>query len=358
GGESFGFLSVRDALAKSVNTIFAQLNIRVGPQATVDAAVKLGLPANTLGLADNYANVFGTASPRVIDMANAYATLAAGGRRAEPYLVKSMDFVDGSQANWAASPVVQDAVSPQVAADAVEAMTRVVESGSAGGARALGRPAAGKTGTTTENRAVWFDGFTPQAATAVGMYLPDKDGNAQPLQGIGGRSELTGGSYPVAIWTAFMRDLLAGQEVKDFPPRAGIGDGDVRQQEVPVPSAPEPTTSDNPTPSTSSGPSTPRPTWSPTDIRPSDTRSTDTRPTPTEQPRMTPPRTREPEIPAPTAEPPALEPPADGPAANKPEQDRPVANKPPPQPDARAPAPAQAPARALRGQPLATSYVG
>ncbi|MDO5712311.1 MAG: transglycosylase domain-containing protein, partial [Micrococcales bacterium] len=54
GGESFGFLSVRDALAKSVNTIFAQLNIRVGPQATVNAAVKLGLPANTLGLADNY----------------------------------------------------------------------------------------------------------------------------------------------------------------------------------------------------------------------------------------------------------------------------------------------------------------
>ena len=290
GGASYGWMSLRDALSKSVNTIFAKVNIDVGPKATVDAAVKLGLPPTTLGLSDNYANVFGTASPHVIDMANAYATLAAGGKKAEPYLVKSVESVDGSPAAWNVSPNVTQAVSPEVAADAVEAMTRVVERGSATRAQALGRPAAGKTGTTTENRAVWFDGFTPQAATAVGMYLPDKDGNPQPLQGIGGRSELTGGSYPVSIWTAFMRDLLDGQERLDFPDRAGIGDGDVPQQ-APAPTAPEPTVSQTPEPTTST-PATQSPTWTPTDVAPTPTGE------PTGEPEPT--RTREPQ---PTQEP-------------------------------------------------------
>ena len=265
GGASYGRLTLRDATAKSVNTAYAELNIEVGPKATQDMAVRLGLPANTAGLSDNYANVFGTASPRVIDMANAYATLAAGGKRVEPYIVKAVTSVDESFAGWNASPQVSDAVSAEVAADAVDAMTRVVREGTAVGARALGRPAAGKTGTTTENRAVWFDGFTPQAATAVALYLPDKDGNAQPLQGIGGRSELTGGSYPVQIWTAFMQGLLEGQPVQDFPDRAGVGDSDV-QWEPPAQtqtssSAPAPT-SESPSTSPTTAPTT---TWTPTD---------------------------------------------------------------------------------------------
>ncbi len=264
GGESYGRLTLADATAKSVNTAFAELNIEVGPKATQDMAVRLGLPASTAGLSDNYANVFGTASPRVIDMASAYATLAAGGKRAEPYLVKSVTSVDDSYAGYTASPQVTDAVSAEVAADAVNAMERVVNGGTAAGARALGRPAAGKTGTTTENRAVWFDGFTPQAATAVGLYLPDADGNAQPLQGIGGRSELTGGSYPVQIWTSFMRNYLDGMPVQDFPDRAGVGDSQVQWE--PPARTQEPTqtpTTQSPTTEPTQSPST---TWSPTDV--------------------------------------------------------------------------------------------
>ena len=283
GGANYGWLSLRDALAKSVNTIFAEVNIDVGPKATVDAAVKLGLPATTLGLTDNYANVFGTASPHVIDMANAYATLAAGGKKAEPYLVRTVEYIGSGEPEpvFTVAPKVSQAVSPQVAADAVEAMTRVVERGSASGANALGRPAAGKTGTTTENRAVWFDGFTPQAATAVGMFLPDKDGNPQPLQGIGGRSELTGGSYPVSIWTAFMRDLLSGQERMTFPDRAGIGDSEVRQR-APVTPAPQPSTSTStPTPTTSGPTQTQSPTWTPTDVAPTPSQEPTNQPEPT-----------------------------------------------------------------------------
>ncbi|GAB95432.1 putative penicillin-binding protein, partial [Kineosphaera limosa NBRC 100340] len=266
GNASYGQVTLREATAKSINTAYAELNIDVGPQATKNVAVRMGLPENTAGLDDNYANVFGTASPRVIDMANAYATLAAQGKRAEPYIVQSVTSVDGTYAGWTASPQLTDAISPQVAADAVDAMTRVVREGTAVGASRLGRPAAGKTGTTTDNLAVWFDGFTPQAATAVALYMPDEQGNAQPLRGIGGRSELTGGTYPVQIWTAFMRELLSGQSVEDFPARAGVGDSEVRW--VPPP-APSPTATATQTPTQTQTPTdtpTPTDTWSPTDV--------------------------------------------------------------------------------------------
>ena len=72
-----------------------------------------------------------------------------------------------------------------MAIDATEAMTHVVTEGTGQGALALGRPAAGKTGTTTENKAVWFDGFTPQLTAAVGIYN-DVNGKPKPMQNIAG----------------------------------------------------------------------------------------------------------------------------------------------------------------------------
>lgn len=281
GGEQLGTLDVRSALAHSSNTAFAELNLKVGPKATVDAAVKLGLPANTLGLSGNPANVFGTASPRVIDMATAYATLAAGGKRAEPYMIAGVTSSQEGATSYTAAPQVTQAVSPEVAADAVDAMQQVVQRGTAAGARELGRPAAGKTGTTDENRAVWFDGFTPQLATAVGMYLPDAQGNAQPLRGIAGLGEVTGGTFPVRVWTAFMQTALEGLPVQDFPQRSGIGDGDVSgwsdggQQPAPSSEAPAPSDTPSDTPSTP-----PTPSWSPTDVPPTPTDA----PTPSQRP--------------------------------------------------------------------------
>ena len=91
---------------------------------------------------------------------------------------------------------------------------------------ALGRPAAGKTGTTTENKAVWFDGFTPQLAAAVGIYN-DVNGKPKPMQNIAGFGELTGGTFPVKIWTAFMEGALKGTKTVDFPSRTGVGDNQV-----------------------------------------------------------------------------------------------------------------------------------
>ena len=157
-------------------------------------------------------------------------------------------------------------------ADAVDALRQVVQRGTAQGARAIGRPAAGKTGTTDENRAAWFVGFTPDIATAVGMYLPDAQGNAVPMQGAGLGSGVTGGSYPVDVWTAYMRRAVEGTPYTDFPPRAGIGrsDGDREEPEPPAePTQPEQTeewpAEESPSPIE---PTEPVETWSPTDVPP------------------------------------------------------------------------------------------
>jgi membrane peptidoglycan carboxypeptidase len=224
GNEQFGELDVRNATAHSVNTIFAQMNIKVGAQATVDAATAAGLPEKTAGLDANLANVFGTASPHIIDMANAYATIAAQGARVSPYLVKSASSTDGNF-NYKARVAKKAVFDKGVMADAADAMQQVVQKGTGAYARNLGRPAAGKTGTTSDNYAAWFDGFTPQLATAVGIYKGDgsqqKKNQMDDIPGVG---ELTGGTVPVRIWTDFMEAALKGMPVADFPPREGIGD--------------------------------------------------------------------------------------------------------------------------------------
>ncbi|MGZ4598943.1 MAG: transglycosylase domain-containing protein [Oryzihumus sp.] len=222
GDEQFGDIDLRTATAHSVNTVFAALNIKVTPQSTMEAAIAAGVPESTPGLSPNYANILGSASPRVIDMANAYATIAAQGTRAKPYLIKSVTSGSGS-IDYKANKDVRPAFDKDVTADATDAMTRVVKEGTAQHAQELGRPAAGKTGTTTKNKAVWFDGFTPQLAAAVGIYQGDGTGSIK----VDGFGEVTGGTYPVKIWTAFMEGALKGKPVQDFPPRAGIGDDQV-----------------------------------------------------------------------------------------------------------------------------------
>ncbi|GMA41836.1 carboxypeptidase [Mobilicoccus caccae] len=268
GGASLGWMDLRSATARSANTPYAELNIDVGPARTRDVAIKMGLPQDTLGLDENPANVFGTASPRVIDMARAYATLAAEGVRSDPYIISEVRGVDARFDGYRASPVTQPVLEKDVAADAVDAMRQVVTRGTAQRAQRIGRPAAGKTGTTDENRAVWFDGFTPDIVTAVGMYLPDAQGNATPMRGAGLGNGVTGGSYPVDVWTAYMREAVEGTEYKDFPERSGVGDGDVRRSEPQPPPQPEQTRqwetpTETPEPTTSSEPTA---TWTPTDV--------------------------------------------------------------------------------------------
>jgi membrane peptidoglycan carboxypeptidase len=141
--------------------------------------------------------------------------------------------------------------SKDVMADLTYALRAVVTSGSGAAARALGRPAAGKTGTSQSNASAWFSAFTPQLAASVAFF---RDDATESLAGIGGLTNLTGGSFPARVWTAFMKKALEGQPVLKFPQPANIGEivtpteSPTPPSEMPQPGV-TPSTTSTPTPS-------------------------------------------------------------------------------------------------------------
>jgi len=291
GKVSYGMVDLRRATAKSINTAYMGLNVRVGPKATKDAALAAGLPAATAGLEDNYTNVLGTASPTVIDMANAYATIAAQGARATPYLIDTVTSAEVDIA-YHVDKKTEQTFGKDVAADVIDAMQQVTAPGGTGAkAQAIGRPSAGKTGTSTENKSVWWVGYVPQLSVAVGMYK-DVNGVPQPLYGIGGIDELTGGSFPLSIWDDFMKTALDGQPVVSFPKRAGIGDDKAA------------------TSTTTSSTTTSPTTTSPTTTSPTSTSPTSTSPTSTSPTTSAPPSTSSAPPPPVTTPPPVTPPPS------------------------------------------------
>jgi membrane peptidoglycan carboxypeptidase len=181
---------------------------------------------------------------------------------------------------------------PGVIADATYAMQQVVQHGTATTVSRLGRPVAGKTGTTDNNKAAWFAGFTPQYATVVAMYRQGKDGSVislRPWAGAGG--QVTGGTLPAQVWTTYMREVLDGVPVADFPqPTYGgedTGPTQTRTQTqaaTPVPTTSTTTRAPSPAPTpTPTGNPTASPTRSPEPTltsSPSPTRTRPGRPTP------------------------------------------------------------------------------
>ncbi len=108
-------------------------------------------------------------------------------------------------------------------ADVSYALQKVVTDGTGFTAQGLGRPSAGKTGTTNDGLSAWYVGYTPQMSTAVVLFRNDKQGNPISLDGVGGLATVTGGSYPARIWTEMMKAALEGTEVIPFPKPANIG---------------------------------------------------------------------------------------------------------------------------------------
>jgi membrane peptidoglycan carboxypeptidase len=291
----WGRITVPTATANSVNTVFAQLNIIAGPKNTSSAATAAGVTAK---LSPNYANVLGTDNVKVIDMANAYATLAAKGVKATPYFVKSVKSSDDSF-DYKAKPVTKRVFDEKLVSDVVYSMQQVIERGSGEYAgNRLDREAAGKTGTSSDNLSAWFDGFTPQLATAVGMYKGD--GSVKPeneMNDVPGWGAITGGTIPVRIWSDYMVAATEGMEKLRFPEPAYINKDAAPQ---PTTQAPQPTTQ-APQPTTQAPTPTPTPT-------PSKTETPTPTPTPTlttPEPTPTPTKTKgpKPTVPLPTVSP-------------------------------------------------------
>lgn len=254
--ESYGMIDLVKATASSVNTVFVDLALQVGPAKVVDALVRAGIPRSTAGLEVNGTTVLGTASPHVIDVASAYATFAAGGRAARPFTVLEVRSSTGAL-RYEADVNRTRAFSADVVADVDHALEAVVTRGSGRAALAVGREVAGKTGTTDENKSAWFAGYAPQLAVAVALFKQDDKGNPITLSGTGGLDKVHGADFPTKIWTAFMQDALKGLPVKTFPPAAFIG-GQPRQSVSAAPSVrPTRTPSVSPSAPPSAPPSVP-----------------------------------------------------------------------------------------------------
>lgn len=226
--ESFGAISLEQATYDSVNTVYAQLILRIGPQNAVNVAHAMGIPgpawlpprAGCTPTASDPCGTLLTPLPSItlgseevtpLEMASGYATLAAAGVYRAPKLVSKVTDADGNVLESGPSAPVQ-AISPQIAATATNVLEQVIVTGT-GTAAAIGRPAAGKTGTATDFRNAWFVGYTPNLATAVWMGYRDTN---QPLLHIHGVAQVAGGTIPAQMWSSYMKKALAGVPVSQF----------------------------------------------------------------------------------------------------------------------------------------------
>ncbi|MDH4352876.1 MAG: penicillin-binding protein [Actinomycetota bacterium] len=218
---------MRSGAALSVNTFFAELERRVGLCDTIDAASRAGIhdalgrdPVRRTAL-QVAPFTLGVTEVAPLTLANAYATFAARGRHCEPRAIKAVRSSSGDTLETA-PPLCNQAFEPAVADAVNEILSEVIDGPNpnrTGAAMSLGRPAAGKTGTTSFNTAVWFAGYTPDLAAAVWAGHPDAPADF-PMEDvtINGRYYPTvyGSLLPGPIWRQAMLGALAGTSASSF----------------------------------------------------------------------------------------------------------------------------------------------
>jgi membrane peptidoglycan carboxypeptidase len=218
GNEGWGQIDLLEATKHSVNTVFVPLGQFAGLDKVIDVARRAGIP-ESIAMVPAPSVVLGVASPHVIDVASAYATFAAQGIYAKPYLIAS---VTGPNKGvlFEGESQTQEVFDKDVMADLTYSLKATVTGGTGAAALALGRPAAGKTGTSQSNASAWFSAYTPQLAASVALF---RDSASESLNGIGGLTSVTGGTFPARIWTAFMKGALKGEPIMSFPAPANVG---------------------------------------------------------------------------------------------------------------------------------------
>ncbi|MBK3529931.1 penicillin-binding protein [Streptomyces sp. MBT67] len=223
----YGDITVRIATDKSVNSVYAQMAQDVGPAKVRDTAIALGIPADTPDLTAAPSIALGTANASVLDMAEAYATLADHGRHGRYALVEKVT-KDGAEIELP-ERTTEQAVSREAADTTTAVLRSVVEGGTGTAAQAVGRPAVGKTGTAEEDRAAWFAGYTPDLASVVAVMGQNPDTGAQtPLYGALGLSRVNGGGAPAETWAAYTEAALRSSPAQEFDlrPAPGSDEGD------------------------------------------------------------------------------------------------------------------------------------
>lgn len=273
GDQSYGRVNMIKATQDSINTAYIDMTLGMddGPQEIIDTATAMGIPpeeaanppygfpTSTPGLEAQTGVSLGSQTVSPINMANGYATLANRGVAADAYIIEKVVDREGV-VRYSHKVTDHRAIPEGVSDDVGYALQQVVQQGSGTKALALGRPAAGKTGTATNGKgevsSAWFAGYTPQLATAV-MYVRGK-GNEQLKDWL---PSYFGGAYPAATWTNVMLKALEGEPVEDLPPPAYVTGEAPSEGHAPV--VPKPTKTREPKPSrtteapSSSAPPTP-----------------------------------------------------------------------------------------------------
>ncbi|MEU9327911.1 transglycosylase domain-containing protein [Streptomyces canus] len=213
---SYGEITVREATDKSVNSVYAQMAVDVGSDKVKQTAIDLGIPSDTPDLTASPSIALGVNTASVLDMAEAYATLANHGRHGTYTMIDKIT-KDGAETVELPQQRSSQAVSRQAADTTTSILQSVVENGTATAAQAAGRPAAGKTGTAEEDTAAWFAGYTPELATVVSVMGQDPVTAAhKSLYGAMGLERVNGGGPPAEIWAQYTKAALKGKPVTDF----------------------------------------------------------------------------------------------------------------------------------------------
>jgi penicillin-binding protein 1A len=204
-----GGMNLVRATLRSDNTVFAQLDLDLGPKSVADTAKEMGITTKLDGYpAEGLGGLRRGVSP--LEMANAYATLASGGMRNKPIAIARVKFPDGKVEDLG-KPKRERVLSDAVAHEVTKILEMNIQSGT--GTRAnIGCPAAGKTGTTDNFNDAWFDGYTPRLTAAVWVGYPDALREMRSVHGI----SVAGGTFPAMIWNKFMQ-VAKGPFCGDFP---------------------------------------------------------------------------------------------------------------------------------------------
>ena len=230
-----GPVTMREALTNSINVVSVKILESIGVNAAIEYAKKLGIASPLSG---NLTLALGSSSLTPMELTSAYAVFASGGYRVTPYFITKVVDREGKVLEETAPPTLPvfssatsakvlgaggdkpvmaasgssltavPAISPETAYIMTNLMESVVTSGTGQRARALGRPVAGKTGTTNDMKDAWFVGYVPQLVAGVWVGY-----DQERSLGAGG----SGGQAAAPIWTEFMQRSLGGMPVQSFP---------------------------------------------------------------------------------------------------------------------------------------------